>query len=162
MVATRALEASENRGQDLLGGETPARAEPGAEADLQPSDVLPGVVLGELVRDPLEGVRVLHDGQREAKPLQVTLEAHRVRHDHPGCETRRVGGGQLDAALARELDQRGWAERSIEVYVQLGLGQPEEALARAQQRKSGPSGEASPFSTSMSGAGYSPEKHAVQ
>ena len=91
-------------------------------ADLDVADVVGRLRLDELGGDPLEGLGVLHQGDRQverAQELGLRRAGHRrdERSRHAGPVARGV-----DAAGPGELDRGVHAQRAVEVEVELGLG----------------------------------------
>ncbi len=135
--------AAADDGGDAVAQPEPALAmERGSPADLGVDGALRGHVLDQLAGASLQRLGVLQqrDGQVEGAQ-QLGLVTTASRSDQPLTHGRGVRGHVGDAVLPRprELKRGGWAQRAVEVEVQLRLGHGTEP-ARAWVDRSGPSG----------------------
>ena len=79
-----------------------------------------------------QGVRGLHHGHRVLEGLQVAHQAAGVRAvTEPPAQGLGVGGGQLVARLAGEVEDRGRAHSPVQVVVQADPGTWPEGPARS-------------------------------
>ncbi len=101
-----------------------------AVANLNVADALPRRVFHHLVGDPLQRIRRLQQRHGDIKAAEVVLEAARIIHEHEAAKCFGIGGGELHLGGARELQHRLGPERSVEMHVQLRLGQARDQLAR--------------------------------
>ena len=115
-----------HRAQHPPGVHPGVLVELGSEAHLHVAHPLGEVVLGELVGNPLERRRVLHDGTGPGETGQVLGQVGVVVLEDGGPHAGLGVGGQGHAALPRQLDQRGETERTVEVDVEIGLGEGDE------------------------------------
>ena len=129
------LQPLEHRLQHLIVGEAAAGVEERREARLRVHDAVAREVLDRLERDALQGLGVLHDGDREVEPLKVLLEVADVRTlvEAP-LELLDVVGGQVDAVLAGEIDDGARAQSSVEMIVQQHFRHAPEDVARELHR----------------------------
>src|SRR5687767_2307934 len=62
-------------------------------------------IFAELVRDALDGIRMLHDRDGHLEPIEVILERLRIAHDHVIAKSVRGIPGHSDPVIASELEQ---------------------------------------------------------
>ena len=98
------------------------------EPQLEVRDPVLHGVLARLVEDPGDRVRVLHHGERDVEALQVRREVVAVdRALHHRSESREIDGlgnaGNLHVLLLGELEDSLWSRETVEVAVEVGLGQ---------------------------------------
>ena len=107
---------------DLPAGEPLGGVEQGRPADLDVADVVARLVLDEVSRDALDGLGVLHQGDREVEGLeQLGLVGRLVGPDEHAPHAGERRGG-VDPAGAGDVERRVDPERAVEVEVELGLG----------------------------------------
>jgi hypothetical protein len=155
-AVSRTLQAREDGREHVLRCQATLRVQERTEANLGVPHVLDRLVLGELVGESVEGRRILHDRDRDLEGREIIFQAARVVRDEAALELLGVGGREGNATLGGELDHGRGPERSVQVDVQLGLGKPAQpgvGEPGAPQQTPGPSGDASPLSTSTSCAG---------
>ena len=125
-------------GDPVAEGEPARDVEERSPADLGVADVVGGLRLDEVGGDPLEGLGVLHEGDRQVEGAE---ELGLVRP--PGRADQRGGhalprGGRIDAAGASQLQRRVDPERAVEMEVELRLRHPlDEADGRIGQGTAG-------------------------
>ena len=119
-----ALEAGQDRLDDLVELEPGPDVQLGGEADLGVDDPVVGEVLGALGGHPLQRLARLHDRHRVGERLQVEDEVVPVGavRDHLAQLLGVARGQAAVARLAGQLDNRPRAQAAVEVVVQQDLG----------------------------------------
>ncbi len=103
-------------------------------ADLAVDDAVVRQVLDELAGDAREVLLRLHGGDGDVEGLQVLHERSRVGAGaEPLAERLGTRGGQLEADLVGDLDDRPGAEAAVEVVVQGDLGEVAERPSAGQR-----------------------------
>src|SRR5450759_2868827 len=80
-------------------------------------------ILGQLVGDALERILALPDGDRHIEAPQVIVEALGVIHPHEFLQLLGRVPRQLDPLLPRQLQKRFRPERTVQMAMQLRLGE---------------------------------------
>ena len=93
------------------------------EADLEVAHALLLVVLGQLVRDALQRLLVLHHRAGVGEAAQVLGEAGVAVLEHLLAHAALGVRGQRHLLFARQLQQRRQPQRAVEVDVEIGLGE---------------------------------------
>ncbi len=133
----RLVQAFEHRLDDLRQAQAPPRVEHRRVADLHVAHVLARGVLGELVRDARERLLGLHDLERDVEGLEVLDERAGVLAEvHRAGEPVGGVGGELDAVLLGELEDRRESKRAVEMDVEIRLRKLLEERERKRHRRS--------------------------
>ena len=123
-------EALEDRVDHFVEREPLLEVQLGGEADLGVDHAVVGEILGALLRDPHDGVTVLHhaDGVGERLEVEHQVVALRAQVEPVGQRTD-IGRRQPSVAvLGGQLDDGGGAQAAVEVVVQEGLRSPVDRL----------------------------------
>ena len=119
--------AAELGGDGLVQRQAALGAEVGTVAHLQIAEMSRAASSHHLVRHPLDRLGRLQHRDGGVEPLRYSSRFCASIHQHEPAERLGVVGGQCDAGVAGELDQRLGPERAVEVHMQLRLGQPRDA-----------------------------------
>ena len=131
MLAAHALEAAIDRRDHRRHVEARPHVQLRREAHLDVAHAFVQAVLRQLEGGPLERLGVGEHGAGVGEALQVLGEVAVLLLEHQLAQAVGLGRRQLDAALARQLDQGLDAQRAVEVDVQIGLRQaPQELLGK--------------------------------
>ena len=107
VVRFRATQATERGLDHFRVRQTTTRVERRTEADLRVADVLERAILRELVRDPLDGIRRLHQRERDVEAGEVVDEVAPFAHVHVLAERGCIAGGQRYVADLEEIKRKG-------------------------------------------------------
>ncbi len=121
-------QAAVEGGHSLDAGQPGVLVELRGEADLDVAHPFGLVVLGELVARPLQGRGGLEDGRGIGESLQIVGQAGILALEDQAPQSGLVMGRKRDALGVGQLDQGREAERSVQVEVEVGLGDPLDEL----------------------------------
>ena len=115
-------EAVKGGSHDLVQREPAIEVLFGRKANLGVDNAVSRQIDGALGRNPLELFAGLHERSRVGETLQIAHEVAAGVHNEPTTELLRVERRQsLIARLAREFNDRLWAQPAVEVLVQKDL-----------------------------------------
>ncbi len=95
----------------------------GGEPDFDVANALVLIVQAEFVGDSLDRLRIVHDRGGVEEPFEILGEVLVGVLEHQCPQPFHGGGRQLHLPLPRQFDQGGDPQRTVQVDVQIGLGE---------------------------------------